>query len=292
MASERDLELLDEYLRNRLSEKDKTAFEKAMESDPALKKEFVVQKRIVEGIRKSRTVELKKMLNDIPLTSIPQQGPTLLAQLGAAVLVAGLVGTGIYIYVKDEGKEPASALILRDSTPATEQTIPSAPDATADSPSSEEPIPVLPQGDINGKVKIETDETAQPVPEKPKVEDVNPATRDVFDPSEDVKEAEEIVDESKKTNRSLAPSIAVTTEPNSKYSWHYQFRDDKLYLYGVFEKNLYEIMEFFSDDKRTMFLYYKDNFYLLNEEDNKVKPLNAIGDKALLKKLRDYRAGQ
>ncbi|MEO5977632.1 MAG: hypothetical protein ABIS36_18055, partial [Chryseolinea sp.] len=63
-------------------------------------------------------------------------------------------------------------------------------------------------------------------------------------------------------------------------------------LYGVFEKNLYEIMEFFSNNKRTMFLYYKDNYYLLNEDDNNVKRLTPIKDETLLKKLQDYRAGR
>ena len=48
-------------------------------------------------------------------------------------------------------------------------------------------------------------------------------------------------------------------------------------------------MEFFSDNKRTMFLYYKDNYYLLNEENETVKPLAPINDAALLKKLKDYR---
>jgi hypothetical protein len=81
----------------------------------------------------------------------------------------------------------------------------------------------------------------------------------------------------------------VETVTDKKYNFHYQFKDDKLYLYGSFEKNLYEIMEFFSGNKRTMFLFYKDNYYLLNEEDQTVKALAPIKDQALLEKLRDYR---
>ena len=48
-------------------------------------------------------------------------------------------------------------------------------------------------------------------------------------------------------------------------------------------------MEFFSDDKRTMFLFYNNQYYLLKEDNERLKPLQAIQDTTLLKKLRDYR---
>ena len=51
-------------------------------------------------------------------------------------------------------------------------------------------------------------------------------------------------------------------------------------------------MEFFSDNKRTVFLFYKDSYYLLNEEDEKIKPLAPINDPTLIKKLKDYRGSR
>lgn len=285
MASERDLELLDEYLGNRLSEKDRTAFEKTMESDPSLKKEFVMQKRIVDGLRKGRVLELKKMLNDIPLSSIPQQGPSILTQVGTVAVVAGLVGTGLFFYLKDEDKGGKAWTTQTDKEHLNNPTVQPLEEKT-DSPSAQ----TTPQPELNdSSVK---NQAQQAVPESEEQKEVSPSARDVFEPSEEQPTSESAPTADSKPTTRATPSIAVETKPNSKYSWHYQFRDNKLYLYGVFEKNLYEIMEFFSDNKRTMFLYYKDNYYLLNEEDNKVKPLNAIGDKALLKKLKDYRAAQ
>lgn len=284
------MELLDEYLGNRLNEKDKTAFEKAMESDPSLKKEFIIQKRIVDGIRKGRVLELKKMLNDIPVSSIPQQGPSLLTQVGAVAVVAGLVGTGLFFYLKDDGKGENTTSATTDKEQLDKPV--QAPEEKTDSQATSEqalPQPEVNDNDSNVKDKAEQQAIA---PETEEQKEVSPSARDVFEPGEEQPTSESAVTEDSKTSTGATPSIAVKTEPNSKYSWHYQFRDNKLYLYGVFEKNLYEIMEFFSDNKRTMFLYYKDNYYLLNEEDNKVRPLNAIGDKALLKKLKDYRAAQ
>ena len=89
---------------------------------------------------------------------------------------------------------------------------------------------------------------------------------------------------------SKTPSIAVEVDSeNKKYDFHYQFAQDKLVLYGPFEKNLYEIMEFISEDKRTVFLYYQDRFYFLKDDTEKLKPLGAIQDPALIKKLKEYR---
>ena len=60
-------------------------------------------------------------------------------------------------------------------------------------------------------------------------------------------------------------------------------------LYGPFEQNLYEIMEFIGEEKRTVFLYYQDNFYLLKDDTEKLKPLGVIHDQALIRKLKEYR---
>ncbi|MBA4057618.1 MAG: hypothetical protein C0490_23085, partial [Marivirga sp.] len=128
-------------------------------------------------------------------------------------------------------------------------------------------------------------EAAKPVEEKP----VEPSTLDVFDPSEESDASDKVTPDGEKSKSASAPSIIVETQTDKRYNFHYQFKDSKLYLYGSFEKNLYEIMEFFSDNKRTMFLFYKDNYYLLNEENEKVRALSPIHDVALLKKLKDYR---
>ena len=134
------------------------------------------------------------------------------------------------------------------------------------------------------------EQQAAPI-EKTEEKPIARAPLDVFDPSSEVEDnaANAEVTGTKKAGTSTAPSIVVETVTDKRYNFHYQFKNDKLYLYGTFEKNLYEIMEFFSNNKRTMFLFYKDNYYLLNEENDKVKPLTPISDEALLKKLKDYR---
>ncbi|HTF18863.1 MAG TPA: hypothetical protein VK658_12365, partial [Chryseolinea sp.] len=127
---------------------------------------------------------------------------------------------------------------------------------------------------------------------------VAPAARNVFEPSEETKAIEPATaSDSGKGAAGVVttPSIAIEAGingNNGKYNFHYQFKDNKLFLYGVFEKNLYELMEFFSNNKRTLFLYYKNNYYLLNEDDNKIKRLAPISDPAMVRKLKDYRAAR
>jgi hypothetical protein len=295
MASERNLELLDDYLGNRLNADEKLAFEKSLEQDISLRKELDLQQRIVNGIRKARTAELKQMLNNVPVSSLPQEGPSAIAKVATWVVVAGLVSTGVYFYFR--GEEAVNK--QQESTTQTE----SAPDNinAIDPNASAVPKSETPAITKSEAAKTDASENSEPSPNDtpesivPESSDpaIAPAARDVFDPSEEAKSNDPITAiEGAKPSTSATPSIDVKTDAGTRYDFHYQFTEDKLMLYGVFEKNLYEIMEFFSNNKRTMFLYYKDNYYLLNEENEKVKPLKPISDEALLKKLKDYRSAR
>ena len=293
MASEKDFDMLDEYAGNRLNPQDRAAFEKQLESDAELKNELSLQREIIEGVRTARKAELKKMLNDIPVSSIPTEGMSLGLKIGLWVVAAGLVTSSLYFYFNREDNTIAQPPVTNEiREESTENDVVAEPDATesvqGDQPAQEQPAQLQPK-----TAQKQADDTSAPKASTPeKVEEqqaVEPSTLDVFDPSQDAENAEQVTAEEIGPKISTKSSIAVVTEVDKRYNFHYQFRDNKLFLYGSFEKNFYEIMEFFSNNKRTMFLYYKDNYYLLNDADDKVKPLAPINDAALLKKLRDYR---
>jgi hypothetical protein len=61
-----------------------------------------------------------------------------------------------------------------------------------------------------------------------------------------------------------------------------------LILYGKFDNGLYEIIEV-NGSAHSMFLYYKDYFYLLDEKQIAITPLAPINDLQLIKKLKEYR---
>jgi hypothetical protein len=296
MASERDMELLDDYLRNKLSAQDKSAFEEVLRSDAGLQKEMRVQQQVVNSLRNARVAELKKMLNNVPITALPAEstGTSVAAKIAAVLVIAGLVGGGLFIYYN--GENDSAQTIGADSMALTPSTTPADNSTT---PTTESVVPPVTERDAHGDAvattPLKSDDDAKS--DNGKVTDsVALAARNVFEPSEETKSNEPAApSDSGKGNAGAisTPSIAIEAGingNNGKYNFHYQFKDNKLFLYGVFEKNLYELMEFFSNNKRTLFLYYKDNYYLLNEDDNKIKRLAPIADQALLKKLKDYRA--
>jgi len=294
MASEKDFDILDEYAGNRLNPEDRAAFEKQLESDAELKNELSLQREIIEGVRTARKAELKKMLSDVPLSSIPSEGIPTALKIGLWVAAAGLVTSSVYFYFNREDNSLAQTPVANEiKDESTENAVVTEPEVTTESNRDEQPAqeqPVQPQPKASEKQTDNSPAAKASSPEKVEEQKaVEPSTLDVFDPSQDAENAEQATADENGPKISTKSSIAVVTEVDKRYNFHYQFRDNKLFLYGSFEKNFYEIMEFFSNNKRTMFLFYKDNYYLLNDGDEKVKPLAPINDAALLKKLRDYR---
>ncbi|MFM7485430.1 MAG: hypothetical protein ACKO13_00780 [Cytophagales bacterium] len=82
--------------------------------------------------------------------------------------------------------------------------------------------------------------------------------------------------------------IAVTTDATKqKYSFHYQFAQGKLYLYGDFEKETFKLLEF-NGDVHALFIHYNEAYYLLDEKQTHITKLEPIKDKTLISKLSEY----
>jgi hypothetical protein len=287
MAAERDLELLDDYLANRLDGNARSAFEQKLKTDPELKSELDLQQQFINGIKKARVAELKSILNNVPVPAIQHGGSAIAAKIVIWTVVAGIVSTGLYLYLNQPektGKTPETKTEQsQEETPVTpspeekKQPNNGSPVVSEDESSSEQKPPEAPKSLKKDKVKTE------PAAKDPKI--------DVFDPTKEESENRPANEEKEPVLPQADPTDLVVEidADNKTYTFHYQFKESKLFLYGPFEKNLYEIMEFFSEDKRTLFLFYKDDFYLLKDDNQKLKPLNTIQDPVLLKKLKEYR---
>jgi hypothetical protein len=289
MVSDKDLERLDDYIANRLTAKERVDFEQKLASDPVLQSELAMQQRIADAIRHARRTELKAMLNSIPVTAIHTSGSaTSVAKIMSAIVIAGLTATGIYYYY--QRSQPAAN---HDTmVPLAEE---SSPVNTADSSSStKEPVVIGTQP--SAEVPRSNEQQPTSVPSAHKASESNAVSKpklDVFDPAAEQEEEaarSSAARPAENPEPASASTIEVQTEKNHKrYTFHYQFREEKLYLYGNFEQNLYEIMEFFDENKRTVFLYYKNSYYLLKDDNDKIKPLTPITDAQLLRKLKAYR---
>lgn len=285
MALERDLELLDDYLSNRLNEHDRQAFEQKLEADPELQKEMQLQQSLVDSIRQARVAELKTMLNKIPVASIPGGQSALLTKVVSSVIVVGVVSTAVYFYFNDTTEQQPESPITEQAQPVETPAVPQ-----VDQPEENQPEDntVVAQGDQDNAVAKKNTEKKSESSNEPR-----PAL-DLFTPEEEPGDDPVLQHEREQlaiiAEAFVTSSIEVETDANNrKYNFHYLFRNGKLILYGSFEENLYEILEFIAKEKRTVFLYYKSNYYLLDVKKDTPTELVAIRDPKLIQKLKEHR---
>ena len=293
MALERDFELLDDYLSNRLNESDKLAFEKQIEGDPELKQELKVQREFVEGIRNARVAELKSMLNNVPVP--PASNPTsLLVKAGTWTVVTGLVITGVYFYFGGNESKPTSN---QTETAVQPEDKPKSVVAETEKENIETDKPAAPEATTPAPAKDVVKESVKPKKEgatAPKTSPVNPQV-EAYDPTSESEVSEEVRKYEQESLENISKAFVTssmeveTMDADKQYKFHYVFRGGKLVLYGAFEKNLYEILEFINNDKKTVVLFFKTNYYLLDINKSTPTLLTPIKDKALLKKLSQYR---
>lgn len=285
--TEREFEMMDDYLSNRLSAEENAAFEKQVQADPQLAQELSTQKSLVEGIRTARAAELKSMLNNIPVSPV-NGGSSVLTKVGTWAVVAGLVVTGVYFYSTREQKEvPAERNISAEQKPEPQPSVATLPETETEPVAGpkEEPAPTTAKPTVK---KQKSEPVAESAPAQAKPMDVYTPEADEVDDATRKFELEQLENIKKSF---VTSSIEVETDTMSKkYSFHYTFKNSKLILYGAFEKNLYEILEFIGDQKRTVVLYYKSNYYLLDIEKTEPTKLNPIHDPKLLKMLKAHRA--
>jgi hypothetical protein len=281
-----NFELIDDYLTNRLTGEGKIAFEKQVEADPSLKADLQLQKVILESVKKARAAELKTMLQYVPVG-----GSTGIAQFSVMKMAAGIIGAGLLLaalnyYFSNTGDNgPNMSTSMEDSIkkvnpndfePLEEPTVTTPAEEKKDeSTKQEEKQPNKPVVRTGEKEKITTS--------KPKIELVDP-TKDMIDS-----------DSRPLTKQQMAGSAVSSSKitvdvlsDNKKYSFHYQFSEGKLLLYGAFDKALYEILEI-NGETHNVFMFYKEQYYLLDVNQTKAAPLQPITDRELISKLKEYR---
>lgn len=288
MALERDLEMLDDYLANRLSDADRSVIEGKIAADTEMKRELSIQQQVIEGLRRARIAELKQLLNNTPIPG-PTGGQALLAKLGTAMVAAGIIGTGLYFFLKDDTASvaPESATPAQQEPAATDSQAASEPaiDSQAATPQPELKTPA-PATEKKNKTKADTSARTGREPQKPAAFDPTAEeTTATATPSGDAPIVSGTV------RNAHTSSIAIENAVDKRYNFHYQFKEGKLLLYGPFsERTTYEILEFFADNKNnTVILFYNNGYYLLHEDADKVTPLKPITDPVLLGKLKEYR---
>lgn len=300
MADERDLDLLDEYLSNRMSEPDRFAFEQRLQSDPDLRNEYDLQQRVIKGIKNARVAELKAMLNNVP---IPAKGPgnSLATKFFLGTVVTLMIAAAAYWYVSREEMK-----ITPPQSPAEEEVIRKEPVSPGEEPEAQAGQKQQPQQEQRSEqdknqTSAGTEHSKPSLAKKPEPlkapGETNQAPKkepvlDGFDPAaEDSTPGADNINEDQPGATPGKSALMVETDVNNeRYRFHYQFTEGKVVLYGPFEQHLYEIVELNAGGNRTVFLYYKEQYYGLAEADGKIRSLEPIKDPALLQQLKEHRS--
>ncbi|ELR68059.1 hypothetical protein C900_01195 [Fulvivirga imtechensis AK7] len=276
-----------------MTDSERLDFEARLKNDPELKSEFNFQKEIVDAIKDTRRAELKAMLDKVPVGG-SSGGSTSLGKVMSTLVIAGLIGAGIYYLwpVEEEQIEPTENITMVE--PAEEP----AEEAT-ETEVTEEETPIIekeggatktvekPRPDIKS-TKDEKDEVAEITPARPEINKPNVAP--TFETAEDADSLEAPGSNLASTGYGDHAALDVEIDnTNRNFSFHYQFKSGKLFLYGSFDKGLYEILEINSRGEKTLFLYYKDKFYPLNRNQVKIVPLDPVKEPTLMEKLRKAR---
>lgn len=286
-----NFELIDDYLSNRLRGAEKEAFEKQLDNDPTLKSDLDFQKQVVEGIRTARATELKAMLNKVPVGGTTVTMDFSVVKMAASLIGVGVIGAALYFYVT-RGELPPfdkAATDLNKTTEQPKQQEPARQDVTNVQPDSSEKVAPTVADEAKDEKKDVKKSSKQDKPEQ-----VKPAEKprlDVANPSDELNNDNKKDEPTANLRRSdITPShVQVEMDSsNKKYDFHYQFVGNKLMLYGSFDRSLYEVLEI-NGDNHAVFLFYKDAYYLLNEEQHKITKLEPITDASLIGKLKEYR---
>lgn len=272
MANERDFELLDDYLTNRLSEQDRSAFEQKLQADPDLQHEYALQKRVIQGIKEARVAQLKSMLNQVPVPS---------AATGNAIATKVILGTLVTLMIA-----AAAFWYYRDEPAKVEQT-------TASSAQEQQPIAPAETPVTAPETKRETEVSKQPrVMEKSIQETDKNQTSAGTEHSRPslAKKPEPLAAPAPQgdVKTQATDAIAVITD-SSNPPYSYNADNDKVVLYGPFEDSAYQIVNLSEAGKTVRSLYYKDKYYLLSDTQGEVRALSQVTDASLIEKLEKQR---
>jgi hypothetical protein len=279
---------IDDYLRGTLNEADKAAFEAEMEGNTELTREVRFQEMVVDGLRSARRAELKAMLNNVPVSGGSTGFFNWKMATAFGVILLGLFAVW-YINIPEETSTEIEERVV-ESTPSEPNQEVTQPDVITEvteeiteTPRASTPV-VAPKSTRESKRTSSPKTTEKPVTEK------SPGIISGFEKEDEPNEPSEMYSESAiEMGKASYSSLEVEVDnSDGKYKFHYQFKAGKLLLMGSFDKGLYEILEFNSEGKKTVFLYYRDKFYHLKETQTKIMALEELQDKVLELKLREF----
>ncbi|MBK6264801.1 hypothetical protein JKA74_07115 [Marivirga sp. S37H4] len=289
--------LIDAYFDGSIRPEQKVMLENKIQTDPLLKAEFELQKNIINGISQVRTQQLKSRLSAIDVSG---SGSMLLGSgvkwLAGTLTIASFLSVWLYWYMSDTSTYEQLNIELSDKINWKDQSIdmevPKAINQFAENDpfQSKESNPKQKERFVNNLAPNPTSRNVKTTTQKDESAKAKPQSLltfqddNLFHPSNE-KEFNKSIDNTLSKDITSETEIIFHNEPDVKEKYHYKYFNNKLYLYGDFQNEPYEIIELHSQGKKQLFLSYQDSIYIINDNVTNITSLEKVKDEMLILEL-------
>jgi len=299
---------IEAYLRQEMTDLERSGFERRMHDDEELHEEVHRQEAIMEAIRRERVLALKTGLQNVPVSL--WSGTLMEAAKIAAVSVGiGLASAGGYLYFQHQQSEKVSSdaevkkeIQAEGKVNRTSGSVLFSENSKQEKQTTEKQLP-LAQDDEKGpdpeirssgsvaSANLSRNPGAAPErKENPKAMQESDLQEPALQGSQLQTSGDPALPEDGFTNstkpESLQPEVLIKRDNKEKF--HYQFADGKLVLYADFSNKLYEVLELNQYGERQLYLAYDGKFFALDSRISEITPLREVKDKNLIQILTDY----
>lgn len=275
---------IEAYFDNSLSTTEKESLLREIETDASLKSEYEFQKDIVEGIQAYRKQELIARLNAVKVAST---GQTTLIKIVGSLGIAAVITGGAFWYFNDNTAQDSMNEVVSENI-TLEESLPSEPESTNTEPVVSDVVP-----EDNSENKPEQIEVVREAKQKE-----DSSTPDVVIPTMEEPDSEGIAaleenhdapESMSSESLTISSSADIEVKLSKKYKFHYQVVNGDLTLYGDFDDSKFEVIELRTNKGINLYLFYKDFYYQLKSDSDKIRPLEAVESETLITELNKRR---
>lgn len=296
-------EAIAQYLTRRMSEVERSAFEKKISESPQLAQKIKFEKQIAQGIKNYKKGILKSRLNQLELgPSIVETTSITTKTILAGITVIVIVGLSYFMLTPDEilvieNRETMIGTdgITEDKNAKFSLEIDTSYVMLSDKKEDERNSSIT--KDIeNTAVKVSTKQSKKEsksgkVILQAEVEVVLPdmdGTEISFDETLDSLQdfSNDLMKNQAQVNSVIELEVEIEMKKTKKL--RYIYVGEKLILIGDFSTSLYQIIEDNMIDEKKLYLYFEQKYYILTETSEK-KVLIPVSDTRLLDYLVDLR---
>ncbi len=286
-------EKIEAYLSGKLNAADKLALEEGMTKDPLLKNEVELQNDIIESLKNSRKIQLKNRLNSIDMSTGTSTGVSSAVKIAASFITVGIVGAGIYYFSILSTTKDNVTVVLNENV-----QVPQLQNNDSNSNQSSEVVTLTKEQvealDKNvsqkstsvkaSKNSTNTKNTNQEITAQANVPNgvIDDTESDRINRDLTINIPDGTIGE---TNVGKAENVDVDVDDKNKKDFSYKYYSNKLFLYGDFNEQPYNLFEVNSSKSKHLYLFFDGKYYELKSNQTKLTRLKEVKDPSVLKHL-------